>query len=243
MKRNFVHHKKKKRHGKSFWDTEYANAGHLQLSEEASEDLEKFVRFLVRTTGKTSLNPTSSMVDFGCGNGRNLIYLARDFGLHGIGYDISDTAVKQARTLAEGLQLTFAARSMAGTFPDLPDESQTLALDMMASHFLNPSERKVLRDEIFRVLKPGGWLFMKTFLRDGDLHTKRLLSEHGTDEDGTYIHPVIGEREHTYWEADLVEFLEEKFQLHKVYRSHKHISRGKANKRRTISIYAQKPEF
>lgn len=100
-----------------------------------------------------------------------------------------------------------------------------------------------MRDEVFRVLKPGGWFFIKTFLRDGDLHTERLLKEFPAGEDGTYIHPIMGMKEHVYFEDELIEFLEAKFTVHKVYRSHKHISRGKARKRRTISLYVEKPAF
>jgi SAM-dependent methyltransferase len=162
--------------------------------------------------------------------------------MHGVGFDISDAAVKKAREAGVGLALTFTARSLAGALP-VPDASQTLVLDMMTSHFLSASERAVLRDEVFRMLKPGGWFFMKTFLRDGDLHTVRLLQEYGTDEEGTYVHPVIGVREHVYFEDELKDFLVPHFTIHKIYRSHKHISRGQARKRRTISIYAQKPEF
>ena len=162
--------------------------------------------------------------------------------MSGHGYDISTAAIAQARALSKDLPLTYAARSIAEPIP-LPDTTQTLVLDMMASHFLNTQERENLREEIFRVLKPGGWLFMKTFLLDEDLHTKRLLAEYPAKEPNTYIHPVIGVPEHVYSEADLISFLEERFVIHKVYRSHKHIARGKARKRRTISVYAQRDPY
>ncbi|MEZ4200794.1 MAG: hypothetical protein R3B69_04440 [Candidatus Paceibacterota bacterium] len=81
---------------------------------------------------------------------------------------------------------------------------------------------------------------MKTFLRDGDLHTKRLLETVPGKEPNTYIHPVIGVPEHVYGEEELTDWLGKRFTVHKVYRSHKHISQGKANKRRTVSVYAEK---
>jgi len=116
-------------------------------------------------------------------------------------------------------------------------------LDMMSSHFLNKEDRTVLRDEIYRVLKPGGYLFMKTFLKDGDIHTARLLEEKPGPEEGSYIHPVIGVAEYVYTEEELVDFLGDKFIVQKTYPSHKHKSKGKARKRRTISIYAQKEAY
>ena len=81
---------------------------------------------------------------------------------------------------------------------------------------------------------------MKTFLKDGDVHTPRLLEEFPGKETGTYIHPVMGVAEFVYSEEELVNFLEERFIVRKVYRSHKHAFKGRARKRRTISIYAEK---
>lgn len=237
-----VKNRKKNRHGTAFWDKEYSNAEHLALSTEASEDLEKFTRYIERLSKRTILNPTASVLDCGCGNGRNLIFLARQFGMHGIGYDSSAAAIKEAQKLSSGLPLTYEVRSIAGAL-DVPDESQMLVLDMMTSHFLKKEEREQLRDEIFRVLKPGGYLFMKTFLRDKDLHTKRLLEESPAEEEGAYIHPVIGVAEYVYSEEELVNFLEERFIVHKTYASHKHVSKGKARKRRTIAVYAQKDPY
>ncbi|MDC1205617.1 class I SAM-dependent methyltransferase [Candidatus Pacebacteria bacterium] len=241
-KRPFIRKPKRKKHGTTFWDNEYSEGGTLKLSDDASEDLEKFTRWLERQTKREFLNPTSCVLDMGCGNGRNLVYLAEKFGMHGTGYDISPAAIKQAVTASTKYNIKYVARSMTGDI-DLPDQSQTFVLDMMSSHFLNKSEREHMREEVHRVLKPGGWFFVKTFLRDGDLHTGRLLKEFPTKEEGTYKHPVMGMDEHVYYEEDLIKFLEERFVIHKVYRSHKHISRGKARKRRTISIYAERNPF
>lgn len=239
MKRPFKRQQKKKRHGAAFWDHEYKHAEHLALSENESGDLAKFTRWLGRRERMDILDPATSVLDVGCGNGRNLIFLAKHFGVSGVGYDISRAAVTQAQTASKQLPLTYQARSAAEKLP-LPDESQSLVLDMMTSHFLSHKERTQLRDEIYRVLVPGGFLFMKTFLGDGDLHTKRLLETAPGKEPGTYIHPVIGVPEYVYFEEILIPFLAERFIVHKIYRSHKHISRGKARKRRTISVYLEK---
>lgn len=241
MARHVKNHKRN-RHGTAFWDQEYTKAEHLALSTEASEDLEKFTRWLERQTKRTLLNPTSSAVDFGCGNGRNLLYLAQQFGMRGVGYDSSASAIKEAIKLSENLTIKYQTRSIAGVF-DLEDNSQTLALDMMSSHFLKKEERTQLRDEIHRALKPGGFLFMKTFLSDGDIHTKRLIAEQPGLEENSYIHPVIGVQEFVYSEEELYAFLSEKFIIHKSYPSHKHVLRGKARKRRTIAVYAQKDPY
>jgi SAM-dependent methyltransferase len=223
----------------AFWNREYKTAEHLALSDEPSEDLEKFIRFLERQEGRRSLNVTTRVLDLGCGNGRNLILLAR-YGMRGTGYDISDEAVKIARKNSGDLAVEYEARSIAGSFEKIPDGSQTIVLDMMTSHFLNKAERAQLKTEVFRMLKPGGWYFFKTFLADDDQHVTRLLRDSPAEEEGTYIHPRMGVAEYVYSEAGIYEFFEPEFIVQKVDRSHKHIKDGHAYKRRTITVYLQK---
>jgi len=239
VKPNFTPKKKRKVHGAAFWDKEYTAPAHLKLSEKPSSDLLKFLRWLTRQERTDLLNPNGSVVDVGCGNGRNLIHLAQQYKLRGFGVDVSGAAIAQAKKSSVNLPIKYEVTSAASPLK-LPDESQTLALDMMTSHFLDKQGRLSLRDELYRVLKPGGYLFMKTFLKDKDLHTARLLKDHPGPEEGSYLHPVMGVAEYVYSEKELVEFLSEKFIIRKIYRSHKHTFRGKARKRRTISIYAEK---
>lgn len=239
MKPNFVRKKKRQVHGTTFWDQEYNNPTHLKLSTKESEDLAKFTRWLIRRERTDLLTPPASAIDAGCGNGRNLIFLANEFEMKGVGFDISSAAINQAKAASEKLEIEYDVRTAADKIP-VEDSSQSLALDMMTSHFLDAKGREQLRDELHRTLVPGGYLFMKTFLKDKDLHTARLISERPGTEEGSYIHPVMGVAEYVYSEEELVAFLSEKFIVRKIYRSHKHAFKGRARKRRTISIYAEK---
>lgn len=227
--------------GKAFWDKEYDDPQHLRMSLEPSSDLQKFLRWNERRKHEAlNLDRWSHVLDLGCGNGRNLIYLAEVFNMSGVGYDISEHAITQARTNSSGAKLTYEARTIAGTYPNIPDESCDLVLDMMTSHFLKEKEREVMISEILRVLKPGGFLFLKTFLADEDLHVKRLLRDNPADEEGAYIHPEMGVYEHVYSEAELKRVYGAHFDIHKIEKSHKHISKGKAFKRRSITVYLEK---
>jgi len=242
-KPNFTPKKKRKVHGAAFWDREYTNPEHLKLSERESADLAKFTRWIVRQKREDILTPGYSAIDAGCGNGRNLIYLAQEYDMKGVGVDISSAAIAQARrmtqTVDKGSDISYTVGTAGAPLP-AEDESQSLALDMMTSHFLTTQERAALRDELWRTLQPGGFLFMKTFLRDEDGHTARLLKEAPGPEEGSYIHPVMGVPEHVYYERDIREFLSEKFIIRQIYRSHRHKSKDGRGKRRTISIYAEK---
>ena len=236
-KRPFKRQQKKKRHGANFWDHEYSNPEHLALSSEPGEDFLKFTRFLERHH-PYHLQPEHTALDLGCGNGRHLRYLAERYGQQTIGFDISHAAIKQAKAVLDNSRHQLAVRSIAESLP-IEDEQCLLILDMMTSHFLLKKERERLKTEIMRVAVPGAFLLMKTFLRDDDLHTKRLLAEYPGPEENTYIHPTIGVPEYVYSEEELREFLEPEFTIHKTYRSHKHRFRGRARKRRTITVYAE----
>lgn len=224
---------------RDFWNREYQTAAHLALSTNPSEDLQKFTRFLERAEGYEHLNNRSLAVDLGCGNGRNLVYLAQEFGMRGLGYDISDEAIKQARHLSEGLPIEYETRSIEGDFADIKDDTVSIVLDMMTSHFLKADAREHLKHEIARMLRPGGWLFFKSFLGEGDLNVKRLLKEHPADEPNAYIHPTLGVYEYVWPDTDTVRaFFEPEFEVVKVEKSHRHLDRqGRANKRRTVSAY------
>jgi len=229
-----------------FWNKEYKlnhhrdrTGRHLALSNNPSEDLIKFTKWLERNTEVFPLTAQTHVLDLGCGNGRNLIYLSKNYGIRGTGYDISSEAIDQAKELSKNLKIEYQTRSIVGDFP-LGDESQNLVLDMMTSHFLSEKERKSLIKEIVRILKPNGWFYFKTFLLDEDIHAERLLREHPGKEVGTYIHPKIGAAEHVSTETEIKELFKENFIIHKMLRSHKHIEDGHAAKRRSISVYAEK---
>ncbi|MDE2078900.1 MAG: class I SAM-dependent methyltransferase [Patescibacteria group bacterium] len=241
--------------GKDFWNKEYAKGKrrggpqepHLALSTEPAEDLIKFTNWLERNYGRKFLNVTTLALDCGCGNGRNLIYLAKEFGMRGYGYDISSEAITQAKRHAANVpspeiaqRVQYEVRTLAEPIP-LPEMSVTLALDMMSSHVLRRTEREAFRAELLRVLKPGGWLFFKSFLLEEDTHAKRLLKEYPGPEEGMYIHPEIGKAEYVWTESTLREFFEPYFTIHKIEKSHKHRhADGTAWKRRTISAYMEK---
>ena len=166
-----------------FWNKEYKTSEHLRLSDEPAEDLEKFTRWAERNYGRRFLNPLARALDLGCGNGRNLIFLAQHFGVRGVGYDISSEAIKLAERASKELPITYAARPIEGAI-DLPDNSVDIVLDMMTSHFLKEKEREELRTEILRVLKPGGQLVWHGGSRDGVM-ARFLARDWWSTEDGT----------------------------------------------------------
>jgi ubiquinone/menaquinone biosynthesis C-methylase UbiE len=234
-----------KNQSKKFWNKEYKKPEHLALSTSPSGDLQKFCRWLERNIGEGALNKNTKVLDLGCGNGRNSIYLGQSFDCYCVGYDISEEAISQAGKQAEKLglssRLIFSVRSLASPVP-LADNSVDLVLDMMSSHFLKQKERELLHKEILRVLKPEGWLCFKSFLADEDLHVKRLLRDHPALEENAYIHPKFGSYEYVWTEEKVRTFFETNFVIEKLEKSHKHMMKERAFKRRSVLVYLRKKE-
>ncbi len=98
----------------------------------------------------------SRVLDLGCGTG-TLLRLLGERGIESVGLDLSPAMLGKARkispaspllALGKGEQLPFAARSFRG-----------VVLSLMMHENPGPRRRAIL-DEAFRVLAPGGTLFI-----------------------------------------------------------------------------------
>ncbi len=228
---------------KEFWNKEYKDPGMFALSDEVSTDLTKCVRWMQKEYGKDVLRSESVVLDVGCGNGRNLLWLNDQFRVSGVGYDISDEAISQAKKEAHkrkfGTKLSFVVRSLDELLP-LADESVDMVIDAMVSHFLKKVERDRYFKEIARVLKPQGVLFFKSFYAERDSHTKELLEKHGAGEDNAYIHPKLKVYEYVWTDSALEENFKNDFILMHKEASGKHHIKGKPAKRRSVVCYFEK---
>lgn len=231
----------RKKELKDFWNDEYRDPGYFSLSTVVSGDLEKWVRWMQKEFGKDVFRPGLTVVDVGTGNGRNLLYLCKRFGMNGVGFDISEEGIRQAQEATHTVKnrVTFDVRSISDPFP-LETESVDIVLDMMTSHFLKENERVEYLREVLRVLKPGGYLFFKSFYKEGDIHAKNLIKERSAGEENAYIHPRMKVYEYVWSDGAIHRFFGAHFNLLHRELSHRHFNRGKPNKRRSIVCYFEK---
>lgn len=123
---------------------------------------EELVRFTGRRFYKAPDRAAVSMLEIGCGPGANLWYLAREgFSVHGL--DGSAVALdRAARRMAQD-GLTVGLHQGDAIALPFPDASFDAVLDVECIYANSLADSRRILAEVRRVLKPGGWLFSKTF--------------------------------------------------------------------------------
>lgn len=187
------------------WEKEYRDPILVTLSNVPAACVKDFVRFL-RKDRKLELD-NLNILDLGCGNGKNSFYIAEQ-GLNNkiVGIEISDTALKHARELAPAGN--FIKQSI-GTPLNFPDASFDIILDVTSSNSLNENERAIYLKEISRLLKPGGYLFVRALCKDGDKNAQNLLVAHPGKEKDTYTLPGVGLTERVFSKEDFLKTYEQ----------------------------------
>ncbi|MCD4775579.1 MAG: class I SAM-dependent methyltransferase [Candidatus Aegiribacteria sp.] len=116
-----------------------------------------------------NLVPEVSGIEFGCGTGINTITISEQ-GFQMTGIDISPTVIEKAKELAQnkGEIVEFIVGDMFAT--NLSSESFDFAINIWTLHVVGEQH---LRDkhlsECYRVLKPGGYLFLHNESSDKDI--------------------------------------------------------------------------
>jgi tellurite methyltransferase len=113
---------------------------------------------------KGRFNECKKVLDVGCGGGRNLIYfLQNDHDVYGI--DPNPDAIAQVKSLAKALTPDNQSENFTVCkAEDLPfnDETFDLAICSAVLHFANDSNHfDAMLRSMWRVLKPGGYLFAR----------------------------------------------------------------------------------
>lgn len=106
----------------------------------------------------------STVLDAGCGGGRNLVFLLRG-GFHVVGADRSEGAVAEVRALAGELAPRLPAENFRVAEVDaLPfdDASMDATISSAVLHFARDEAHfDRMLDEMWRVLRPGGLFFAR----------------------------------------------------------------------------------
>jgi SAM-dependent methyltransferase len=140
---------------------------------------------------KGTYDNCKKVLDAGCGGGRNLIYFLRNgYEVHGI--DPNPNAVSAVRQLSQTLTHTNAKENFAiASAENLPfdDNYFDLVISSAVLHFANnPDHFDNMIYSMWRVLKPGGYLFARLA---SDIGIETLVQNLGN---GRYLLPDGSER-------------------------------------------------
>lgn len=196
-----------------YWDKEYDRPQFLALNESPQVDVVKFSQFLKEQNYNLD---NKEVLDLGCGIGRHAKYF-NDHGADVEAWDISGVALSRARSEFEHGGIHFRLQSAGEKFP-LIDNSMDIIIDQMTSISLYQGERESYLKETSRVLKPGGYLFVRTFCLDGDKNARNLIRDYPGPEPGTYIHPNSLIVEKTITEKEFKDWYQQKFEIVDYYK-------------------------
>ena len=209
---------------KSVWEKEYQTPLLVTGGLEPQNDFKRFIKWL-RKDRKLSLEGLR-VLDLGSGLGKNAIFLA-ERGAVVTGMEISEKAIEIALERARQVNIhviiipeeismyldsdshgndtlgvvTFLHADIGALYP-FKDNSFNLVLDVISSNSLNEKGREVYIKEVQRVLKSGGYFFVRALAKDGDKNAENLLTLHPGKEKDTYIMPELGLTERVFSKED-----------------------------------------
>lgn len=193
------------------WEREYRDPKLVTKDDKPNADFVRFLKFLKKEQGINLEN--LKLLDIGSGTGRNSNYFA-SLGNSAVGLEISPTAVNIAkeRALEANLHTEHIERDIGLPFP-LEDNSCDIAIDVTSSNSLDETGREVYLKETQRVLKPGGYFFVKALCKEGDQNAKNLIKESPGKEKDTYIMKELGLTERVWKRADFEKTYGEHFKI------------------------------
>lgn len=196
------------------WEKEYKNPSFVTKNDGPQADTLRFLKFLKKEEKFKIEN--KNILDLGCGTGRNANYLA-DAGNNVIGIEISKTALNLAKERAKELNLDVDYRpGDIGQEYEIKDDSIDLILDVTSSNSLDEEGREIYLRETHRVLKQGGYFFVRALCKDGNKNVKNLLKVSPGREYDTYTIKEIGLTERVFSRDDFIKMYSQFFKILKL---------------------------
>ena len=178
------------------WDQEYQKPQLVTQSHKPQKDFLRFIKW-IKNNKHIDLYGDITVLDLGCGVGRNSFYMADHYDARAYGWDFSADAIEKARNIHQHELITFTERNIGKPFP-LEDNSIDIILDVTTSNALGEDQRKVYLSECARVLKPTGYMYVRTLAKEGDKNAQKLVKEFSGGEYDTYKHPQLGVKERIF---------------------------------------------
>lgn len=220
------------------WEREYTNPTFISKDGKPQEDFLKFLRWMKKN--KVRELDGSSILDAGCGTGRNAYYLADKYDANVEAFDFAKSAITFAKEHFSHSRISFSVYDMKNPLP-YGDASFDFVFDIMASFSLNSSERESYLKELYRVLKPGGLLYVRTLAKEGDKNAQFLIKNNPGVEADMYIHPTLSSPERVFSGPDFKAVYTKYFEVLRMERKSGYQKfDGQPYKRQYWNVYLQK---
>jgi len=195
----------------NIWESEYKRNMLVTLHDEPQKFFLRYLKYLKKEK-KFDLE-NSNVLDLGSGTGRNSNFLS-NLGAMVWGIEISKTAVDIAKERAklEGLNLEYLQGNI-GDKLDFKANFFDLVIDITSSNSLSDNERDVYLSEVARVIKPGGYFFVRALCRDGDKNAKELIKKFPGRDHDTYVMPDLKLEEKVFTESSFREKYSKYFKI------------------------------
>jgi SAM-dependent methyltransferase len=196
------------------WEREYKNPKLVSKKDNPQADTLRFFKFLKKE--RKFLLDDLKVLDLGCGTGRNSNYLASlDNNVVGIEFSKSALNLAKERAKLKGLNVDYRLGSIGRKYA-IDDLSIDLVLDVTSSNSLDEKERDIYLKEVFRVLKPGGYFFVRALAKEGNKNVKNLLKQSPGKEKDTYILKEMGLTERVFTRKDFTDLYSKYFEILKM---------------------------
>lgn len=190
----------------SAWEKEHSEPSILlQMDrDQPSSGLPKFLEFL-----KEQYDNIENLkgLEICCGKGRNVNWLASQ-GINAFGFDFSPSAINIAsvRASANGLDdnAHFIVQDATLSYPYAENQFDFVIDCFGTTDIETPQGRQATRDNILKVLKPGGFLLVY-LLSDKDEFHKKMVSQYPGPDEGSFIWPENGKYEKVFSEDEIKE--------------------------------------
>ena len=139
---------------------------------------EELIRFIARNFYDEPNRKDIRILEVGCGIGANLWFLARE-GFNTYGIDGSQIAIEQAKSYLAGEGLVADIQKGDAMYLPYPDLTFDAVIDVECIYANSLVDSEKILNEVYRVLKPDGAIFSKTFSTgmSGENSAKNLINE------------------------------------------------------------------
>jgi SAM-dependent methyltransferase len=181
------------------WDREYQ---HVRSIPSSTRRLPSKALLLLEQL--VPLDGVHLVLDAGCGNGRNAVYLAGK-GCKVFAVDFSPTALAAVECEADRLglkdNLSIAKVNILDRMP-FQENSFDLCIDSYVScHFVDQTQFHAYWTELTRITKPGGFIFSSVFSNDDEYY--KIIAAHSGKHSPVVTDPINGISKRLYREGEI----------------------------------------